>query len=104
MCADNLTNVFQSLIDFGLSHRVPVVSGWAVFARSGALFTYGPHLSSSYQRLAYYVDRIVKGARAADLPIEQPTKFELMINLKTARTLGLTVPPPLLATADEVIE
>ena len=59
----------QSIIDFGLSHRVPVVSGWAVFARSGALFTYGPHLSSSYQRLAYYVDRIVEGARPADLPI-----------------------------------
>jgi ABC-type uncharacterized transport system substrate-binding protein len=94
----------QSIIDFGLSRRIPVVSGWPVFARSGALFTYGPHLSSSYQRLAYYVDRIVKGARPADLPIEQPTKFELVINLKTARTLGLTVPPALLATADEVIE
>jgi putative ABC transport system substrate-binding protein len=94
----------QSIIDFGLSQRIPVVSGWAVFARSGALFTYGPHLSSSYQRLAHYVDRIVKGARPSDLPIEQPTKFELMINLKTARMLGLTVPPPLLATADEVIE
>jgi putative tryptophan/tyrosine transport system substrate-binding protein len=94
----------QSIIDFGLGQRIPVVSGWAVFARSGALFTYGPHLSSSYQRLAHYVDRIVKGARPSDLPIEQPTKFELMINLKTARMLGLTVPPPLLATADEVIE
>jgi putative tryptophan/tyrosine transport system substrate-binding protein len=94
----------QSIIDFGLNQRMPVVSGWAVFARSGALFTYGPHLNSSYQRLAYYVDRIVKGTRPADLPIEQPTKFELMINLKTARTLGLTVPQSLLATADEVIE
>jgi putative ABC transport system substrate-binding protein len=94
----------QSIIDFGLSRRIPVVSGWPVFARSGALFTYGPHLTSSYQRLAYYVDRIVKGARPADLPIEQPTKFELVVNLKTARTLGLNVPQALLATADELIE
>jgi putative ABC transport system substrate-binding protein len=94
----------QSIIDFGLSLRIPIVSGWPVFARSGALFTYGPHLSSSYQRLAYYVDRIVKGARPADLPIEQPTKFELVVNLKTARTLGLNIPQALLATADELIE
>jgi putative ABC transport system substrate-binding protein len=94
----------QSIIDFGLSLRIPVVSGWPVFARSGALFTYGPHLTSSYQRLAYYVDRVVRGARPADLPIEQPTKFELVVNLKTARTLGLEVPQALLATADELIE
>jgi putative ABC transport system substrate-binding protein len=94
----------QSIIDFGLSHRMPVVSGWPVFARSGALFTYGPHLTSSYRRLAYYVDRILKGARPADLPIEQPTKFQLMINLKTASTLGLTIPLGLQATADELIE
>jgi putative ABC transport system substrate-binding protein len=94
----------QSIIDFGLSQRMPVVSGWPVFARSGALFTYGPHLASSYQRLAYYVDRIAKGARPADLPIEQPTKFELMINLKTAKALGIEIPPTVLARADEVIE
>ena len=94
----------QSIIDFGLSQRMPVVSGWPVFARSGALLTYGPHLISSYQRLAYYVDRILKGARPADLPIEQPTKFQLMINLKTARTLALTIPLGLQATADELIE
>jgi putative ABC transport system substrate-binding protein len=94
----------QSIIDFGLRHRLPVVSGWPVFARSGALFTYGPHLDSSYRRLAHYVDRILKGARPSDLPIEQPTKFEFMINLKTAKALGLTIPSALLATADEVIE
>jgi putative ABC transport system substrate-binding protein len=94
----------QSIVDFGLNHRIPVISGWPVFARAGALFTYGPHLASSYQRLAYYADRILKGARPADLPIEQPTKFELVINLKTAKTLGLTIPPSVLIRADEVIE
>ena len=94
----------QCIIDFGLSHRAPVVSGWPVFARSGALFTYGPHLSSSYRRLAYYVDRILKGARPSDLPIEQPTKFELVVNLRTAKTLGLKVPTFIVLSADEVIE
>jgi putative tryptophan/tyrosine transport system substrate-binding protein len=94
----------QSIIDFGLSRRVPVISGWPVFARAGAICTYGPHLTSSYQRMAYYVDRIVKGTPPSDLPIEQPTKFELVVNLKTAKALGLEIPPSLLALADEVIE
>ena len=88
----------QSIIDFGLSHRVPVVSGWAVFARSGALFTYGPHLSSSYQRLAYYVDRIVKGARArrpADRAIDQVRADDQPQDGAGARP---HVPPTLLAT------
>jgi putative ABC transport system substrate-binding protein len=65
-----------------------------IFARSGALFTYGPHLDSSYRRLAHYVDRILNGARPSDLPIEQPTKFELVVNLKTAKALGLTLQLP----------
>jgi putative ABC transport system substrate-binding protein len=94
----------QSIIHFGLSQRVPVISGWPVFAKAGAICTYGPQLTSSYQRMAYYVDRILKGTRPSDLPIEQPTKFELVINLKTAKALGLEVPPTLLARADEVIE
>jgi putative ABC transport system substrate-binding protein len=94
----------QSIIDFAMSHKMPVVSGWSVFARSGALCTYGPRLAESYRRLADYVDRILKGARPADLPIEQPTKFEMVINLRTAKALGLTIPPSLLVSADEVIE
>jgi putative tryptophan/tyrosine transport system substrate-binding protein len=94
----------QSIIDFGLSRRMPVISGWPVFARAGAICTYGPQLTSSYQRMAYYVDRILKGTPPSDLPIEQPTKFELVVNLKTANALALEIPPTLLATADEVIE
>jgi putative ABC transport system substrate-binding protein len=94
----------QSIIDFAMGHRAPVISGWPVFAQSGALCTYGPKLADSYRRLAGYVDRILKGAKPADLPIEQPTKFETVINLRTAKTLGLTIPPSLLVSADQVIE
>jgi putative ABC transport system substrate-binding protein len=94
----------QRIVDFATSLRVPVLSGWAVIARSGALFTYGPRLEVSFQRLAYYVDRILKGAKTADIPIERPKVLELVINLKTAKALGITVPQSLLARADEVIE
>ncbi|HEX2500549.1 MAG TPA: ABC transporter substrate-binding protein [Methylomirabilota bacterium] len=75
----------QRIIDFAMKERIPVTSGWPVFAQSGALCTFGPRLTESYRRLAYYVDRILKGAKPADLPIEQPTKFELVVNLKTAK-------------------
>lgn len=91
-------------IGFAMEHRLPVISGWPIFAESGALCTCGPNLRVSYRRLAYYANRILKGAKPTDLPIEQPTKFELIINLKTANALGLAVPPSLLAHADEVIE
>ena len=94
----------QRIIDFAMRHRVPVISGWPVFAQSGALCTFGPRLTESYRRLAYYADRVLKGAKPADLPIEQPTKFELVINLKTAKALGLTIPPSLLLRAGEVIQ
>jgi putative ABC transport system substrate-binding protein len=94
----------NTIIDFAMAHRLPVVSGWPIFAKSGALCTYGPRLAASYRRLAYYVDRVLKGAKPADLPIEQPTTFELVVNQRTAKTLGLTVPTALLARADEVIE
>jgi putative ABC transport system substrate-binding protein len=94
----------QRVIEFGMNHRAPVISGWPVFAQSGAICTYGPRLVASYRRLAYFVDRVLKGAKPAQLPIEQPTEFELVINLKTATALGLTIPPTLLARADKVIE
>jgi len=94
----------QQIIDFASSHGVPVVSGWADFAEAGALCTYGPRLAESYRRLAYYVDRILKGLKPAELPIERPTVFEFVINLKTAKALGIDVSPTLLARADRVIE
>jgi putative tryptophan/tyrosine transport system substrate-binding protein len=94
----------QQIIDFGTAHLTPVISGWPIFARSGAICTYGPRLIASYRRVANYVDRVLKGARPAELPIEQPTEFELVINVKAAKALGLTIPPRLLARADEVIE
>jgi len=94
----------QRIIEFGMNNRAPVISGWPVFAQSGAICTYGPHLKGCYRRLAYYVDRVLKGARPAQLPIEQPTEFELVVNVNAAKALGLTIPPTLLARADEVIE
>jgi putative ABC transport system substrate-binding protein len=94
----------QQIIDFARTLRIPVVSGWADFADSGALCTYGPRLTESYRRLAYYVDRILKGEKAAELPIERPTVFELVVNLQTAKALGIEVPPTLLARADRVVE
>lgn len=94
----------DAIAAFGLRKRLPIVSGWSVLARSGVLCTYGPRLTESYRRLAYYVDRILRGAPPAALPIEQPTQLELIINQTTAKALALTIPPSLLARADEVIE
>lgn len=94
----------QQIVDFANTRRIPVISGWADFAEAGALFTYGPKLIESYRRLAYFADRILKGEKPAELPIERPTAFELVINLKTARTLGIELKPALVARADRVIE
>jgi putative ABC transport system substrate-binding protein len=87
-----------------LRRRVPLISGWAAIARAGALLTYGPNLREVYRRVAVYVTRILGGAAPGSLPIEQPTTFELVINLKTANALGLNVPVTLIVRADEVIE
>lgn len=88
---------------FSLEHRIPSISGWATIAESGTLLTYGPVLQESYRRLAYFVDRILRGAKPADLPIELPTTVELVVNLKTAQALGITIPPGVLLRADRVI-
>jgi putative ABC transport system substrate-binding protein len=83
---------------------LPAVFPFRVFVAEGGLASYGANTADSYQRAATYVDRILEGEKAADLPVQAPTKYELVINLKTAKALGLTVPPTVLARADEVIE
>jgi putative ABC transport system substrate-binding protein len=94
----------KQIIDFAMRKGMPIISGWSVIADSGALCTYGPRLVESYRRVAYFVDRILKGAKPSELPIEQPTVLEFVVNLKTAKTLGITIPPTILARADRVIE
>jgi putative ABC transport system substrate-binding protein len=94
----------DTIIAMAAQHRLPAVYPYRFYALSGGLVSYGIDLPESYRRAASYVDRILKGAKPADLPVELPTKFELVINLKTAKALGIAVPPTLLATADEVIE
>jgi len=92
------------LVEFAASKRLPTMYFIRLFADAGGLMAYGGSLEDSYRRAATYVDKILKGAKPADLPVEQPTKFELVINLKTAKALGLTIPPSLLGRADEVIQ
>src|SRR5262249_34067241 len=94
----------KDVIDLTLKHRLPSVSGNRAFAETGGLISYSATVADRYRNAAIYVDKILKGAKPADLPVQQPTKFELVINLKTAKVLGLTVPSSLLARADEVIE
>jgi ABC-type uncharacterized transport system substrate-binding protein len=94
----------RRVAEFTLKHHLPAISLFRRFPASGGLMSYGPDQVAYVRRLAAYLDRILKGANPGELPIEQPTKFELVINLKTAKTLGLTIPPSLLQRADEVIE
>ena len=99
-----LFNERRQIIDLATKHRLPSMTNAREFAELGGLIAYGASLTDLQRRSATYVDKVLKGAKPADLPVQQPTKFELVINLKTAKTLGLDIPPTLLATADEVIE
>jgi putative ABC transport system substrate-binding protein len=94
----------ERIVDLTAQHRLPTMYGSRPFADAGGLIAYGPSPAYSARRAAVYVDKILKGAKPADLPIEQPTTFELVINLKTAKALGLTIPPSLLQRADQVVE
>jgi putative ABC transport system substrate-binding protein len=94
----------EPIINLVKQHRLPAVSGNRAFADAGGLLSYAASLADRYRNAAPYVDRILNGAKPADLPVQQPTKFELVINLRSARALGLSIPPTLLARADEVLE
>jgi putative ABC transport system substrate-binding protein len=92
------------LLELASKARLPAIYGWRAFPDDGGLMSYGTNQAEMFRRSATYVDKILKGAKPGDLPIEQPTKFELVINLKTAKALGLTIPPSVLVRADEVIK
>jgi putative ABC transport system substrate-binding protein len=92
------------IAEFALTRHLPSIFGWKEYVEAGGLMSYGPDLEDSWHRIAAFVDKILKGARPADLPVEQPTRFELIVNLETAKAIGITLPPLLLAQADEVIE
>ena len=94
----------KQIAEFAIKTRLPTMNGFDDFVRAGGLMSYGAQIADLLRRSAVYVDKILKGERAGDLPVEQPTKFELIINLKTAKALGLDMPHSLLARADEVIE
>jgi putative tryptophan/tyrosine transport system substrate-binding protein len=103
--SSRLTGIVAAKIaQYGQEHRLPVIASWREFVASGALLSYGPSRIFEAKRLAGYVQKVLNGEKPADLPIEQPVKFELVINLKTAKAVELTVPPSLLGRADEVIE
>ena len=103
--ADVFTTLHRArIVELATRHRLPTMAANRIYVDAGALMSYSPNTSDLFRRSAGYVDRILKGAKPADLPVQQPTTFELVINLKTAKALGLTIPPSLLGRADEVIQ
>jgi putative tryptophan/tyrosine transport system substrate-binding protein len=107
LCVLNNPFIFthrKRIIESVVKSRLPAIYGFREFVDDGGLISYGPNISDGYRRAAAYVDKVLKGAKPADLPVQAPNKYELVINLKTAKALGLTIPPSLLARADEVIE
>jgi putative ABC transport system substrate-binding protein len=105
LVADSLTIVNRKrIIDFAATHHIPAMYEISLYVRDGGLMAYGPNMDDMYRRAATYVDRILKGAKPGELPVELPTKFEFVIDLKTAKALGLTISQPLLLRADEVIQ
>ena len=105
LCPDPLMNTNRTRINiFAVGARLPTMYGHREFVEAGGLMSYGPNLPNQFRRAADFVDKILRGAKPAEIPVEQPTKFELVINVRTAKTLGLEIPATLLARADEVIE
>jgi len=94
----------REIATFAATHHLPTLGDASEFARDGLLLSYGPDSEGIFRRAGFYVDRLLRGVKAAELPVEQPTKFELVINLRTVKAIGFTIPPSLLARADEVIE
>jgi putative tryptophan/tyrosine transport system substrate-binding protein len=105
VCTDGLVNANRIRINaLALAARLPTMHGCRDYVEAGGLMSYGANLPNLFRRAAEYVNKILRGAKPADIPVEQPTKFDLIVNLTTAKTLGIDVPPTLLARADEVIE
>jgi putative ABC transport system substrate-binding protein len=94
----------KTLVDFAAKQHIPLAGGWGAWAQAGGLLSYGPNVDDMVRRATTYVDKILKGTKPADLPVQQPTKFELIVNLKAAKALGLTIPESFLLRADKVIE
>jgi putative ABC transport system substrate-binding protein len=99
-----IDRIISAIVDLAAQYRLPAIYRWRSHAQAGGLMSYGPNQPAMWRRFAYYVDRLLQGATPADLPVEQPTKFELVLNLKTAKALGMTMPSSLLLLADEVVQ
>jgi putative ABC transport system substrate-binding protein len=105
LVSDALTNINRKrILDFAATHHIPAMYEFSYYVRDGGLMSYGPTMDDMFQRAAIYVDKILKGAKPGELSVEQPTRYYLLVNLQTAKTLDLTLPQPLLLRADEVIQ